>query len=196
VHWRLESFCFVHLFIEYLTKSYRIKQMASLSKARAGTLLWTLVAFSVFCAIIIEKSAALDVEKLQIYDCKKVMGRIAKKTIKTFGVCTKEVKANSTKEDFEKKMSCIIKCTLDKMKLLTEEKIVTKETIQGFMNEMIPEEAHEFGHVLIEDCLEDHAAKLDDKQPFCESYGEFTQCMQNVIGDFADKANCNIGSMG
>lgn len=44
-------------------------------------------------------------EKLQIYDCKKVMGRIAKKMIKTFGVCTKEVKANSTKEEFEKMMS-------------------------------------------------------------------------------------------
>jgi len=167
------------------------------SSCNTGALLWCLVTFAIFCALIIEQSAGVeDVEKLQLYDCKKVMGRIAKKTIKTFGVCTKEVKANSTKEDFEKKMSCIIKCTLGKMDLLTEEGIVTKETIQGFMNMMIPEDAHEMGHVLIEDCLEDHGTKLDKNQPFCESYGEFTQCMQNVIGDFADKANCNIGAIG
>ncbi|OXA62478.1 uncharacterized protein LOC110841696 [Folsomia candida] len=168
--------------------------MTSLSKT--GSIL-CLATFVIVFALTIEKSSGVeDVEKLQLYDCKKVMGRIAKKTIKLFGQCTKEVKANSTKEEFEKKMSCIIKCALDKMHLLTDEGIVTKETVQGFMDEMIPEDAHEIGHVLVEDCLSDHGSKLDKDQPYCESYGEFTQCMQNTIGDFAEKANCNIGALG
>lgn len=39
---------------------------------------------------------------------------------------------------------------------LNDDGIVTKETIQSFMDENIPEDAHELGHVLSEDCLADH----------------------------------------
>jgi len=44
-------------------------------------------------------------EKLQIYDCKKIMGRIAKRILKTFSNCTKEIKEVTPKEEFDKKMS-------------------------------------------------------------------------------------------
>lgn len=41
---------------------------------------------------------------------------------------------------------------------------------------------------LIDTCVFIVGSKLDKDQPYCESYGEFTQCMQNTIGDFAEKA--------
>ncbi|XP_021965778.1 uncharacterized protein LOC110860964 [Folsomia candida] len=146
----------------------------------------------VFLALHQQCNARPEGEKLEDkFDCKKVMGRIMKKMMKLFNNCTKEVKAESTKEDFEKKMSCIVKCVMGKIGLMDNSSMVSTATVQNFMTTMdIPEEAHDLGHFLAEDCVNEHASKLDPAQPFCESYGDFTMCMQTVFGNFAEKANC------
>ncbi|OXA40007.1 Ribosomal RNA large subunit methyltransferase G [Folsomia candida] len=86
---------------------------------------------------------------------------------------------------------CIVKCVMGKIGLMDNSSMVSTATVQNFMTTMdIPEEAHDLGHFLAEDCVNEHASKLDPAQPFCESYGDFTMCMQTVFGNFAEKANC------
>jgi len=157
-----------------------------------------LVIFAVWMSTVAEAAddAAAPMD-FDLAECKKVMGRIAKRTLKAFGKCSRELRTNTTgdKDEFEKKLGCDVKCTLFTMDILDENGKVTREKIQKFMDEMIPQDAHEFAHALAADCNESYGAKLDPKQEYCESYNEYAQCMQNTIADFADKTNCHPGGI-
>ncbi|OXA39515.1 uncharacterized protein LOC110861129 [Folsomia candida] len=133
--------------------------------------------------------------KLSLLDCQKIVNLITKKVIKLFHTCSKEVRQNSTKQEFEKKTSCIIRCVLDNVGLLTEEGTCTPDTVQSFLNIHIPDEAHDFAHWATEHCVTDYGSKLDKSQEFCESYGEFVKCLLKLFADFqafSEAANCKF----
>ncbi|CAL8138336.1 unnamed protein product [Orchesella dallaii] len=148
--------------------------------------------------VCVSFSKGEDELPLDLIDCKKIMARIAKRTLKAFGNCTKELRANVTgnRDEFEKKLGCAVRCTLFRLELLDDQGQITKDRIQKFMDEMVPQDAHEFGHALAADCNESYGAKLDMGQEYCESYSEYAQCMQGTLADFADKTHCHPGPHG
>ncbi|CAL8113964.1 unnamed protein product [Orchesella dallaii] len=121
----------------------------------------------------------------QVIDCPRLIMRVAKGILRVYGKCSKDflVELNQDLKEYQRRVDCVMRCTMERIGLMNEFDKVTNDTVQIFFDQFIPEDYHEIGHIFVEGCTDEYAPLMDNEDDTCTAYGDFVRCTQNVIAE-------------
>ncbi|ODM94711.1 hypothetical protein Ocin01_11967 [Orchesella cincta] len=121
----------------------------------------------------------------QVIDCPRLIMRVAKGIIRVYGGCSKDflISLEQNLKEYQRRVDCVMRCTMERIGLLNEFNKVTNDTVQVFFDKFLPEDYHEIGHIFVEGCTDEYAPLMDNEDDTCTAFGDFIRCVQNVIAE-------------